>query len=281
MVGRLPVGRGFQLDRHACDAIGQFFTAEFLPQSCDDQREGQRSEPLRLASHQVHLLHLLQCADQSGVFQLSFQHLRSGLPEQQVLGVIAGEHIVEQTAAGLQLSGGAGLAGESLEHQPGDSGDFPELSFAHFRGVDALLQFIHECICAEQSLLQGPIELGFGGRQQFKPVVIDGHCECDGLQSRHPPGEECRESFVHQSSGEGVDESVEAFAGADLFDEQFSGSGDFGPASLQFEERSDSGEFGAVEDALSGLIQPQSDGVCKFRGQWHAASHPAGNSDLF
>lgn len=133
-------GGGFQLQRHAGDPVGQLFAAQFFSQSGNDQRERQRCESGWLSTQQLHRLHVVQGADQSGVFQLPFQDLCAGLREQQVVRIVTGEHVVQQSAAGLQLSGRTWLSGKPLEHQPGDSGDFPKLSFSHFGGVDALSQ---------------------------------------------------------------------------------------------------------------------------------------------
>jgi hypothetical protein len=60
-----------------------------------------------------------------------------GLEKEKIAGIVAFQHLEEQSRARLKLPLAALLtAGELLEDQSGDAGDFAELAAGEFGGVE-------------------------------------------------------------------------------------------------------------------------------------------------
>ena len=61
---------------------------------------------------------------------------RTAWREQQVVGIVFGEHVVEQRRGRLQLARRMRLAGVALEDEAGDARDLAELAAAELGGVE-------------------------------------------------------------------------------------------------------------------------------------------------
>jgi len=77
--------------------------------------EGRRSEPVQEGTDPWQI-------------ELAFQGLPPGLSEEQVVRFVAGEDVVEQAGAGLELTGALAGPGHALVEQAGDARDAAELT---------------------------------------------------------------------------------------------------------------------------------------------------------
>ena len=74
---------------------------------------------------------------QARQIELLLEHLALGLPEQQVAGVVAAQHLVDRAGRGLQFARRLRLPRMALEHPPADARDLAQAARRQFAGVQA------------------------------------------------------------------------------------------------------------------------------------------------
>src|SRR3982751_6410438 len=83
--------------------IEKLFGAQLFSSPIDQEAERERSRPLDVANGGAAGYQPFQSSPQPALLQLFLQHFAMGLKEEQVLGIVAGEHIVEEPARRLDL----------------------------------------------------------------------------------------------------------------------------------------------------------------------------------
>lgn len=130
--------------------------------------------------------------------KLGIQHLAQGLFQQQVIGVVAAQHVVDQAAGGLYLAHALALPRIALKHQTGDARDIAELTPYQLGGVEGGQQILQEVAGIQRSAQRGFLQGRHGGRQELEAVVVHGEAESGRGQARQAPNHQCRQPFVDQ-----------------------------------------------------------------------------------
>ncbi len=100
------------------------------------KRERERGQPRRMGHAQAARGEPVEHGGETAVFELLLQHFVARLAQQQVVGVVPREYVVDQPARGLQLpQARAAAARQPGLHQPGDARDVAELSSSELRDV--------------------------------------------------------------------------------------------------------------------------------------------------
>ena len=210
-----------------------------------------------------------------GRFEPALQHFAHRLGQQQILGVVLREDLVEQRRRCLQLPRRIGFARIALEDETGDARDFAELPSAELGGVEPGQHVRLDARCREQPAELAQRERDRGRRQQPEAVVVRREAERARRRARQPVREQRREAEVREPALERVEKERMPFAGRDLLDQPLVGPREPRPACLQFEQRAHELQFGRGEDAVLRVGDELPRRVGELRGQRHLAAGPA------
>src|SRR5687767_4869081 len=117
--------------------IEKFFRTHLLTRPIDQQPEREGCRALDLTDGDKAGHDPLQSASETASLELPLQHLAVRLKQQQVLRVIAGEHVVQQSAGGLNLLDALVRSRIPLKDKPGHPGDLAELPACQLSGIQA------------------------------------------------------------------------------------------------------------------------------------------------
>ena len=115
---RSRLGGTLERRHQAPDPIDQLLRGELLAGAIDQQRERERSRALDLDHGGAATGDPVEGASETALLQLPLQHFAVRLGHQQVVGVVAGEYVVEQLARGLQLLHRLGTPGNPVKISP-------------------------------------------------------------------------------------------------------------------------------------------------------------------
>ncbi|MNE17326.1 hypothetical protein D3C80_1103020 [compost metagenome] len=211
---------------------------------------------------------------QSLDFQLLVQHLVPRLAQQQVVGVMLAEYLVEQPAGGLDLPQAFLRRRISAKHQAGNLGDLAKAPQRHFPRVKAGQHIVQQMFGGER-LWQVRRPVDVAGAEQFEPIVVYGNRDRQRLYPAHPPGNQVGQTKVGHAPGERIEEQVPALARFERFGQQRARARQRRPLRLQGQQRLYCAHLRAVETPLSCCAKLLDQGVGQFAGERHAATVPA------
>ena len=240
---------------HPPHSIQEFLRAYLLPGPVHQQRKGERRRPFDVLDADAAAPDAGQCPGQAALLQLFFQHFPVRLKEEQVVRIVAGEHVVQEPARGLHLLGAPVVARISLEDQAGHPCDLAKLPPGQLRGVETGGDVVQQVIRRDQACVERFFQPRSLGRQQFEPVVVRGEGEGNRTQLGESIGKERGEPFMNQASFDWIEEEMMSLPGFDPLDEELIGGGNAGPSGLELQNVPYCLHFVPNKDALSCLVQ--------------------------
>ncbi len=143
------------------------------------------------------------------------QHFAFGQRQQQVLGVMLAQYVIQQARRGLQLAQRARHAPRQAGYQQAcDARDATELAPRKLAQVHRRTQIVQQLIGGEQRMPLRRVQVDRLRRCQHQAVIIHGIADAVALLAGAAQCQQGGQRLVHVASGEGIDEEELAFAAA-------------------------------------------------------------------
>lgn len=115
-------GGVFEIGDHFGEPRGEFFGGDgFCVDSLGPEGEGEGGEVLGVDEDEALRCRFFECGLEAGHFELAFEDFALGLCQEEIVGVVLAEDVVEERSGGLEISFGAFGAWEIVDDEPGDA----------------------------------------------------------------------------------------------------------------------------------------------------------------